>query len=60
MALNSKERRWIQEQFDKVNELVTNARLDIAGLKVKAGIWGLIGGLVPVVVIICLRLLTKI
>jgi len=59
MALNQKERAWIQEQFDKVNELITNARLDIAGLKVKSGIWGLIGGSIPVlitiVLYICLR-----
>lgn len=59
MALNQKERAWIQGQFDKVNDLITNARLDIAGLKVKSGIWGLIGGSIPVlitiVLYICLR-----
>ena len=31
-------------------ELLTQARMDIAQLKIKAGIWGLIGGAIPVAV----------
>lgn len=35
-----------QENFEKLHEAVTSARLDIQSLKTKAGLWGAIGGLV--------------
>jgi len=43
----------IEKKIDKLHEEFTKFRLqasiDIATLKVKAGIWGLIGGLLPVI-----------
>jgi hypothetical protein len=36
------------DQFVKVNEKLVAVRLDIAKLKVKSGIWGLIAGAIPV------------
>ena len=32
---------------------------DVAGLKVKAGIWGLLGGSIPIIIIAILAYLTK-
>lgn len=59
MALNQKEREWLECHFTKLNDRITDLRVDIAALKVKAGIWGLIGGAIPVVITvaiyICLR-----
>ena len=37
-------------RFGNVEEMLTQVRVDIATLKVKAGLWGGIGGLIPVVI----------
>ena len=50
MALTQKERTWIDSHFNKLNDRISDIRVDIATLKVKAGIWGLLGGLIPVIV----------
>jgi hypothetical protein len=47
--LTEKERQWIECHFTKLNELVTLLRIDVAKLKVKSGIWGVIGGSIPVI-----------
>ena len=49
--ITQQDRLWIQSQFDKVNERLTEVRIEIAKLKVKSGVWGLIGGLIPTAVI---------
>jgi len=44
---------------DKIFDCLTIIKQDIAGLKVKSGIWGVIGGLIPVVILIILHFLLK-
>jgi len=39
----------LQKEVIIVQEIVTKTRIDIAQLKVKAGIWGLIGGAIPAI-----------
>lgn len=39
--------RDLRKEFDGLKEEVTKARVDIGGLKVKSGIWGTIGGMIP-------------
>lgn len=36
------------EKIKCVDKKVTDVRIEVAGLKVKAGIWGAIAGLIPV------------
>ena len=38
----------IVKGMDKVNDKIVLAREDIAALKIKSGVWGLMGGLIPV------------
>ena len=45
----------IKELDMKVNEIITAIEV----LKVKAGVWGLLGGLIPILVIIGIWLVTK-
>ena len=59
MALNQNERKWIEDHFTKLNDQITNVRVDIATLKVKAGIWGIIGGVIPVLISIALYFFVK-
>jgi len=40
----------LREQQRSTDENVDLLRVDVAGLKVKAGIWGAVAGLVPVVI----------
>jgi len=40
----------LREQQRSTDEKVDLLRVDVAGLKVKAGIWGAVAGLVPVVI----------
>ena len=39
----------LSKRLDRIEDLQLKTREDIAALKVKAGIWGLLGGLLPVV-----------
>lgn len=55
--MTRKERDWIDCHFTKVNEQITLVRIEIAKLKIKSGIWGLMGGLIPIVIMIGLYLL---
>lgn len=44
------------EERDKVTQKM---QVDIAMLQVKAGVWGLIGGVIPVIVLIVVHLITR-
>jgi len=39
-----------------INKELTNVRVEIGMLKVKSGVWGLIGGLIPVAIALILNL----
>jgi hypothetical protein len=40
-----------QNEFaEKTMDVVTKISIELAGLKVKSGVWGLIGGTIPVIV----------
>ena len=54
MALTEKEREWLECHFNKVNDKITKILVEIAVLKVKSGIWGVIGGTIPVVILIAI------
>lgn len=53
------ELKELSRLYDCLDKKVGNMRVDIATLKVKAGIWGLIGGMIPVALIVVLWLLKK-
>ncbi len=57
--MTEKEREWIDCHFNKIQEQITLVRIDIAKLKVKSGIWGLFGGLIPVVITIAIYLVLR-
>lgn len=40
------------EKIDKILDAVNKTNIEIAGLKVKSGIWGAIGGTIPIVIIV--------
>ncbi len=40
----------LEAKIDDIREEIIHCRIDIATLKVKAGIWGALAGLVPVVI----------
>ena len=43
----------------ELNKVVQQNRNDITALKVKAGLWGLLGGAIPIILFILIQLLTK-
>lgn len=47
---------YIQEKLDSLDEKLTLVRVDIAGLKVKSSIWGIIGGSIPILVLLAINL----
>ena len=53
------ELKRLSESYEKVSEIVTNLREDIATLKVKSGIWGAIGGIIPILVIVGIWLIFR-
>lgn len=47
-----------QESMDKdISEKLTSMKIEISQLQVKAGIWGAIGGAIPVIVVLLFKLL---
>lgn len=48
--ITQEEQRWLNNHFFKIQEQLTLIRIDVAKLKIKSGIWGLMGGLIPVLI----------
>jgi hypothetical protein len=59
MSLTIKEREWIQGEFDKLSAEVVKVQIGQAVLKVKSGIWGLVGGCIPVVILIGIYIIIR-
>lgn len=62
MVLSSLDRlnerdKYLDEKLDKIIRLQETLRLDVASLQAKSGIWGLIGGLIPVVIAMAMLLI---
>lgn len=47
-------------KFGSIEDKLTQIQVDIATLKVKAGVWGGIGGLIPVVIAIIMFYATQV
>lgn len=45
-----KELERLNEQMEAINKKVDRLAIEIAMLKVKSGVWGLVGGLIPVAI----------
>lgn len=45
-----KEARRLSDCFDHLKQDVGQIKVDIAALKVKASVWGIVGGTVPVII----------
>lgn len=59
MALTEKERIWLDEKFNDLTKEIVKAQIAIAKLQVKSGIWGVIGGCIPVLITIAIYLYCK-
>lgn len=46
-----------EDVLSDISKELTNIRVDIGMLKVKSGLWGLIGGFIPVAIAVILNLL---
>jgi hypothetical protein len=44
-----------QESLEKINDKLNQIRIEITELKVKAGVWGLIAGMIPVIIAMLLH-----
>jgi hypothetical protein len=40
----------LEDRVDALDDKLTLVRIDVAGLKVRAGIWGAVAGLIPALV----------
>ena len=48
-----------QDDHREIQRQLTQITVDIAALKIKAGVWGLIGSAIPVVGVVLYEILTK-
>jgi len=60
MTLNNDERTWMEDHFTELRDMIGVLRSDVAVLKFKAGIWGIIGGAIPVLITIGIYLIFKV
>ena len=37
----------IEAKLDEIGEYITKLRIEVAGLKIKSGVWGAIAGMIP-------------
>ena len=54
-----REFNYIRRSLERLEENVTLLRVDVGGLKIKSGVWGLIGGMIPVAIIVILWLVRE-
>lgn len=47
-----KELERMNDNIEQLKDSMTDVKVDVAMLQVKSGVWGLIGGLVPVIIMI--------
>ena len=59
MALTKAERNWIEEHFESLRREIVKVQIDVATLKARGGFYGLIGGMIPIIILICVYLITK-
>lgn len=59
MALSHNDRKWIEQHFSNLRELIVKNQVAIGVLETKAGIFGLIGGCIPIIIMIALYFLVK-
>ena len=59
-------RKWIYEELKRhaekletIEQSVNDMKVEIAMLKVKSGIWGLIGGCIPVAIFVFINVLKR-
>jgi len=53
------ELKRLNEAQESLNKDIKNISIDIATLKVKAGVWGVLGGLVPAAIVIIMNYAKK-
>ena len=53
-----RDRDWIENHFEGLRTGISDLKVDVATLKVRAGIWGLFGGAIPIIIGIGVYLLT--
>jgi len=53
--LTEQERTWIEGHFTKLRDQQIKILVEIAKLKVKSGIWGIIGGAIPIIVYLLIK-----
>lgn len=57
MSFTEDERNWLDEHFENIRREVFQLRIDVEKLKVKASIWGALGGGITVLITACIYLL---
>ena len=57
--MTEQDRNWMNGRFDSLKEELTLVRIEIAKLKVKAGIFGVIGGIIPIALTLCVYWITR-
>jgi hypothetical protein len=53
------DKQWIEGKFEELRKEIVKVQIDIATLKVKASIWGLMGGAIPVAILLAVYLVEK-
>ena len=48
----------LNDCYEKIDHRMANLELEVAMLKVKAGVWGLMAGAVPVAIMVAVKLVT--
>ena len=57
--LNDKDRTWVECHFTKLHEKIEKLQVDVATLKVKAGVFGVIGGAIPVLITVIIYIFVR-
>ena len=57
--LNKDDRLWIECHFTKLHEKIEKLQVDVATLKVKSGMWGMIGGAIPVLITVVIYIFVR-
>lgn len=49
----------LRRELKEIRDIVTNIRIEVAELKIKAGIWGLLAGTISNMILVIFQILLK-
>ena len=55
--MNDHDRDWLDRRLREIHRDITFIKVELGKLTIKSGVWGMLGGLIPVLIALCILIL---